>query len=150
MTLNLVTPEDGELLDIGPLRVRILEDGSRTEGRLGMAEMWLAPGFGGPPLHVHRRHEETFFVLTGTVDFTTGHDTHRVTPGQLVTAPLNTPHTFHNPDADQDATVLFTSTPDLYIDYFRELARLRPGPEGLDPADVAEVMKKYATEPWQP
>ncbi|WP_223771045.1 cupin domain-containing protein [Streptomyces huiliensis] len=68
-------------------------DGSRTGKRLGIAELWLAPGFSGPPQHLHRKHEETFFVLSGTVDFTSGHDTHRVGPGQLVTAPIGTPPT---------------------------------------------------------
>ncbi|MFH8291588.1 cupin domain-containing protein [Streptomyces sp. NPDC018059] len=150
MTINLVTQNDGDLLDMGTTRVRILEDGSHTNKRLGMAELWLAPGFAGPPQHLHRKHEETFFVLSGTVDFTSGHDTHRVGAGQLVTAPIGTPHTFNNPDADQDARILFTSTPDLYIEYFHDLQRLTPGPGGLDPADIAEVMKKYATETWQP
>ncbi|MEU7107636.1 cupin domain-containing protein [Streptomyces sp. NPDC046215] len=150
MTINLVTQNDGDLLDMGSTRVRILEDGSRTDKRLGIAELWLAPGFSGPPQHLHRKHEETFFVLAGTVDFTSGHDTHRVSPGQLVTAPIGTPHTFGNPDNDQDASILFTTTPDLYIEYFRDLQRLKPGPEGLKPADIAEVMKKYATETWQP
>lgn len=46
--------------------------------------------------------------------------------------------------------MLFTSTPDLYIQYFRDLTGLKPGPDGLNPADIAEVMKKYATETWQP
>ncbi|MFD0385845.1 cupin domain-containing protein [Streptomyces stramineus] len=91
MTINLVTQNDGDLLDMGSTRVRILEDGSRTDKRLGIAELWLAPGFSGPPQHLHRKHEETFFVLAGTVDFTSGHDTHRVSPGQLVTAPIGTP-----------------------------------------------------------
>lgn len=150
MTINLVTHNDGDLLDLGSSRVRILEDGSRTNKRLGIAEIWLAPGFPGPPQHLHRKHEETFFVLSGTVDFVSGRDTHRVGPGELVTAPIGTPHSFNNPDKDQDAGILFTSTPDLYIEYFRDLQQLKPGPEGIHPADIAEVMKKYATETWQP
>jgi mannose-6-phosphate isomerase-like protein (cupin superfamily) len=73
--------------DLGASRARILVDGSRTGGRLGLAEFWLAPGFTGPPQHVHRAHEETLFVLSGTIDFTSGTDTTRVIPGNLVTVP---------------------------------------------------------------
>ncbi len=150
MSINLVTPTDGEVLDMGISRTRILEDGSRTNGRLGVAEIWLAAGFAGPPQHVHREHEETFFVLSGTIDFTSGSDTTRVTPGSLVTAPIGVPHTFANPDGDQEASFLFTSTPDLYIGYFRDLAGLASRTGGLNPDDMLEIMSRYATEPYRP
>lgn len=150
MTINLVTGTDGEVLDLGNIRLRILEDGSRTHHRLGIVEARLSPGISGPPQHLHRQHEETFFVLSGTVEFTTGYDTYRVSSGDLVTAPIGTPHTFSNPDPNENATFLSTLTPDLYIGYFRELARLAPGPDGLNPDDIAEVMAKYATETWHP
>jgi len=56
------------------------------------------------------------------------------------------PHTFGNP-SDVPAVLLCTVTPDLYIDYFRELGKLRRGPEGgLDPHDIADLMARYATE----
>ncbi|MET8977942.1 cupin domain-containing protein [Streptomyces sp. NPDC004539] len=150
MTINIVPNSDGELIDVRGGALRVLEDGSRTGHRLGIAEVTLNPGYPGPPQHFHREHDETFYILSGTVEFVSGHDTHRVGAGQLVTAPIGTPHTFNNPDRDEPATLLFTSTPDLYIQYFRDLQRLKPGPDGLDPADVAEVMKNYATETWCP
>ena len=40
--------------------------------------------------------------------------------------------------------------PELYIDFFRELDNLRPGPNGLDPEEVAAVMARYATEVVRP
>jgi hypothetical protein len=46
--------------------------------------------------------------------------------------------------------MLCTVTPDLYIDYFRELDALSTGPTGLDPRSVAEVMARYATEVFEP
>ena len=46
--------------------------------------------------------------------------------------------------------MLCTVTPDLYINYFKELANLRPGPGGLDPKEVGEVMSRYATEVVHP
>jgi hypothetical protein len=46
--------------------------------------------------------------------------------------------------------MLCTVTPDLYIDYFRDLAHLKPGPNGLDHGEVAQIMAKYATEVIRP
>jgi hypothetical protein len=46
--------------------------------------------------------------------------------------------------------MLCTISPDLYIDYFRELDALSPGTAGLDPRAVAEVMARYATEVVKP
>jgi hypothetical protein len=46
--------------------------------------------------------------------------------------------------------MLCTITPDLYIDYFRELDTLSTGTTGLDPRAVAEIMTRYATELVKP
>jgi hypothetical protein len=58
---------------------------------------------------------------------------------------LGTPHTFANP-GEQPAVLLCTVTPDRYIGFFRELAALRPGPNGIARNAVAQVMAHYATE----
>ena len=40
-----------------------------------------------------------------------------------------------------------TMTPDLYIEYFRDLGRLPVNEQGmLDPADIGRTMSKYATD----
>jgi uncharacterized cupin superfamily protein len=100
---------------------------------------------------VHREHDETFFVLTGAVRFTSGTDSLLATAGQTVTAPIGDPHTFANADDQAPAGLLCTFTPQRYIGYFRELSRLTPGPDGrLDPAEVLAIMAGYATEPYRP
>ena len=46
------------------------------------------------------------------------------------------------------ATLLLSVTPERYVGYFRDLQRLRPGPDGLlDPAEIVELMARYATVP---
>ena len=71
--------------------------------------------------------------------------------GSLVTAPIGDPHTFFNADPDAPATLLCSVTPERYLGYFRDLADLRPGPDGvLVPADVLEVMARYSTDPYRP
>ncbi|MFD1531309.1 cupin domain-containing protein [Pseudonocardia aurantiaca] len=149
MDVVLVGPGGGEVVMDGPIRIRILEDGTNTGHRIGITENVLAPSITGPPQHIHREHVETFFVLSGTVRFTSGAEHADVTGGGLLTVPIGVPHTFANPDADEPATFLCTVTPDRYIDYFRELGALRPGPDGLDPAGILAIMSRYATEPYR-
>ncbi|MGC9665549.1 cupin domain-containing protein [Planosporangium sp. 12N6] len=150
MSVRLVTPDTAETIAVGPLHIRVLEDGSHTGHRLGLVEVSLAPGSPGPPQHVHREHDETFFVLSGTVRFISGTDHLDVPGGDLVTAPIGTPHTFANPDRDRPATMLCTVTPDRYVNYFRELGELARGGEGADPLAILDVMSRYATEPYRP
>ena len=67
----------------------------------------------------------------------------------MVTAPIGVPHTFANP-GDIPAVFVGTLTPDLYVGYFRELRGLAWGPSGPDPAEIAKVMARYATEVVRP
>lgn len=145
MSIAIATTANAELITAGPLRLRILEDGHTTGHRLGVAELTIPAHVAGPPQHIHHKHDETFYVITGSPSFTCGISTVIAEPGTLVTAPPGTPHTFANP-GDTTAVVLCTFTPDLYIDYFRELSRLPAGPTGIDPKLIGEVMSRYATE----
>ena len=149
MSIAIVSADGGETVSAGPMRIRILEDGSHTQHRLGVLEVTIPPHADGPPQHLHHRHEETFYVISGTPTFTCGTDTITAEPGTLITAPAGCPHTFANP-SDVSAIMLCTVTPDLYIDYFRELDSLSTGTTGLDPRAVAQIMARYATEVVQP
>lgn len=143
MSIEVVDVTGGEVLAAGPMRIRLIEDGSHTEHRLGIVEVTIPPRIDGPPQHVHRQHDETFFVVCGEPTFTSGGEITAARPGMLITAPPGTPHTFANP-GDVSVVMLCTITPDLYIDYFRELAALPRG--ALDPRAVAAIMSRYATE----
>ena len=143
MTLEIVDLTDGENISVGPLTIRILEDGSHTGHRLGLVEVTLPPATTGPPQHIHREHDETFYVVAGTPTFICGEERVEGHPGMLLTAPIGTAHTFAN-FADSVAVMLCTVTPDRYVDYFRELAGLPPGPP--DPEKMGAIMARYATE----
>jgi mannose-6-phosphate isomerase-like protein (cupin superfamily) len=145
--ISVVGPEAGEPTLSGPASVRIIEDGSTTSGRLGMAEIVVAPHAAGPPQHRHRQHDEGFYVVSGTVRFTSGEKSFDAPPRTLVMVPPGAPHTFANP-GDEPAIMLNTFTPDLYVQYFRDLRDLAAA-EGQPPSppQIAEVMARYATEP---
>ncbi|HEX4091168.1 MAG TPA: cupin domain-containing protein [Trebonia sp.] len=147
---SIVGPGDGEIVRLATAAVRILEDGSTTGGRLGVAEITVAPHSPGPPQHRHARHDEGFYIVSGTARFTIGDASYDAPAGTLAMIPPGTPHTFANP-GDEPMVMLNTFTPDLYVQYFRDLGELTgSGPEAGSPrlpADVVgQVMSRYATE----
>jgi quercetin dioxygenase-like cupin family protein len=142
----IVGPQDGELALSGPTRLRILEDGSHTAHRLGLAEITIAPHTDGPPQHRHAQHDEGFYVLAGSVRFTVGDQSHDVPAGSLVMVPPGAPHTFANV-GDEPAVMLNTFTPDLYVQYFRDLRDMIAAGQPLSPAVITDVMARYATTP---
>ena len=145
--VSVVNPEGGEVALTGPVRLRILEDGSTTSHRLGIAEITIAPHTAGPPQHRHARHDEGFYVAAGTAQFTVGDETCVASQGTLVMVPPGAPHTFANA-GDEPAVLLNTFTPDLYVQYFRDLRAMLAAPGGqLTPQAMADVMARYGTEP---
>lgn len=150
MTVRLSDYEP-ETFDAAGCTFVVLDDGNATGGRSGLVECALAPGWGGPPQHVHREHDETFYVLTGRVRFTSGEESFVAEPGRLVTVPIGDPHTFANASPDEPAQLLCTVVPERYIGYFRELSQLAAKSEGpLDPGQILAIMGRYATEPYRP
>src|SRR5262249_45342617 len=87
MAIEVVDRSGGERLSDGPVTLRILEDGSHTGHRIGVVEGTLPPRTGGPPEHVHRQHDETFFVVSGSPTFTSGGNTITAQPRTLVAVP---------------------------------------------------------------
>ncbi|MGW2823015.1 cupin domain-containing protein [Streptomyces sp. NPDC001443] len=146
---SVVGPGDGETIVLGTTRMRVLEDGSHTGHRLAIAESVLAPHTQGPPQHRHARHDEGFYILSGTVRFTVGDKDYDAATGTLVTVPPGTPHTFANA-TDQPAVMLSTFTPDLYVQYFRDLQEVLTDGRPLTPQANIDAMSRYATEPAPP
>jgi len=90
--VSVVGPGQGEMIALGSTRMRILEDGSNTGHRLGVAESVLAPHIPGPPQHRHAQHDEGFYIISGTVRSTVGNDTYDASAGTLVVVPPGAPH----------------------------------------------------------
>ncbi|TKA09712.1 cupin domain-containing protein [Actinacidiphila oryziradicis] len=146
--VSVVAPDGGELVELGPARVRILEDGGTTAHRLGIGEITLAPHSEGPPQHRHAQHDEGFYVVSGAARFTVGQTVYEAPKGTLVMIPPGAPHTFANP-GDEPVVLLNTFTPDLYVQYFRDLRdTLASSHEMTADATVeatVEVMSRYGT-----
>jgi mannose-6-phosphate isomerase-like protein (cupin superfamily) len=145
-TVSIVGPDDGEVALSGPTRMRILEDGSNTAHRLGVGEITIAPHTDGPVQHRHAQHDECFYVVSGVATFTVGDTSYHAAAGTLVVVPPGAPHTFAN-RSDEPVVLLNTFTPDLYVQYFRDLHDMIAAGEPLTPEASISVMAKYATTP---
>lgn len=142
--VSVVAPDNGEAIQLGPIQMRILEDGRTTGHRLGIGEITIPPGTEGPPQHRHAQHDEGFYVVSGTVRFTVADTTYDAAPGTLMMVPPGAPHTFANPGAEP-VVLLNTFTPDLYVQYFRDLRQMIADGQPLTPDRAEEAMSRYAT-----
>ncbi|MDT2009477.1 cupin domain-containing protein [Rhodococcus opacus] len=82
----------------------------------------------------------------GTVRFTVGQKTYDAAAGALVMIPPGAPHTFANV-TDHPAVMLNTFTPDLYVQYFRDLRDMIAGGQELTAQATIQTMSRYATVP---
>lgn len=142
-----------ETLQLGPITIRVLEDGSRTENRLGAVTLGLAPFSTGPPQHWHEMHDETFLVTKGRVRFTTTTYAGQekgvmreidVGVGGLVVVPPRARHTFSNP-FEEEAELFNTFSPGFYVNYLRMMAKEWEEKKEMSVERNAEIMKRFAT-----
>jgi quercetin dioxygenase-like cupin family protein len=78
-----------------------------TGGALGLVEGSFYGGF-GPPLHVHHREDEAFYVLEGEIRFRQGDDEFVAGPGTWVWGPRGVPHAFKVEPGGARALVVVT------------------------------------------
>lgn len=128
-----------------------------TGGKYGMLEA-LAPAGSGPPLHIHRREDEAFWVLEGHLTVRCGEQTFAAGPGTYTFLPRDIPHTFAV-EGDSPARILSICSPGGLEQYF--VAAGRPAESGglppaaaIDAAMLARVGQEFGVEivgpPMQP
>ncbi len=134
---------------------RLLATGEQTGGAYALLETRVLPG-GGPPPHLHRREEESFYVLAGEISFFL--TDHKITakPGAFVQMPRNTPHAFKN-EGTTEARMLIIVTPAGFDDFMREFGTpadsfdvTPPPPTGAEIARLLAIAPKYGIEMLPP
>ena len=84
-----------------------------------------------PPLHVHRRDDETFYVLEGELTLFVAGEQIVLGPGQAALAPRDVPHAYRV--ESEEARWLVITTPAGFDAFVREVAEPAPADE-LPPA----------------
>src|SRR5262249_59416048 len=87
-----------------------------TGGALTVIETRIGAG---PPLHVHDREDECFYVLDGELSIRCGDDSFGAAAGSFVFLPRRRPHRFSA--AGGPARLLLIAVPGGIEDYFREI-----------------------------
>lgn len=137
-----VDPGQGRSVSLRGTRVEFKVESDSAKGA-SLSEWNALPGF-DTGLHVHERLEETWFVLSGELDFRVGDQTFTAGPGATVFVPPHVPHAFANRSAT-DATFLLTLSPPGHDRYFDELADILAVDGPPDPDAIAELRKRYDT-----
>jgi mannose-6-phosphate isomerase-like protein (cupin superfamily) len=86
------------VLDFAPIGMwwEITRSTADTGGELFEAINVVAPGFAGPPLHLHPQAEESYAVQSGVLDVCVDGKWRELAQGESVTVPAGTPHTLKN------------------------------------------------------
>jgi quercetin dioxygenase-like cupin family protein len=133
---------------IGQLEVRYLIDGSAREG-LGLFELTVPPGSNVPPPHSHTRNEECVYVLDGILRYSVDGVTRDLRPGEWMRTPRGSVHGFGNPHAEK-ARALVTLSPDIGVQYFRDVARIVNAGGSSVRTELLAVMARHGLVPAPP
>ena len=116
--------------------------GDQTEGRFAVMELLAPKGFASP-LHIHRKEDEFFVVLSGEVRVQHGEAVIEAVAGSVVYGPRNVAHAFHVDSAE--ARLLLFFGPAGVEGFFREGGK--PALSlGLPPADEQFLDKQALME----
>jgi quercetin dioxygenase-like cupin family protein len=129
---NFGTAEYKEPLRIFGQEIYIKITGQQTGGAWSMIEQVTPPG-GGPPVHLHTREDEGFYVVEGSFLFLVGEEKMETKAGDFLWAPRNVPHTLLNIGSTSARGIVVMSPPGME-DFFLKVAAIAgpPTPEQLD------------------
>jgi quercetin dioxygenase-like cupin family protein len=122
-------------------RYTFLVTGAESGGAYFVMEALVPPG-GGPPPHLHRREDETFYVVEGQVEFLLGDQTAIAGPGDFVNVPRGMIHRFLN-TGTVIARLVLTFTPAGIEKFFEETLERAPNGATEPPDNVHEVAARY-------
>jgi quercetin dioxygenase-like cupin family protein len=129
---------------------RYLATGEETGGKYALIEATVPPG-GGPPLHVHSRETEGFYILDGEMTFHVAEGdalkTVVATVGTSITLPPGVKHAFRNA-TDREARMLILVAPAGLEKMFLEVGvELTDSATAPPPKSKTEIERLLAAAP---
>ncbi|MFJ3224491.1 cupin domain-containing protein [Streptomyces sp. NPDC086783] len=121
--------------------------GPETDGALTFVEATVPAGAGAFP-HVHGKHQEAFYLISGELEFVNGDDTITAGPGSFYYVPSNTRHGFFNRGLHA-AKMIFMFLPggfeEMLFDGAPRAERGQPAPHMMDnlPTLNPELMERF-------
>ena len=148
MTMELahvLAPEDGEHFHFLNHLFTTKVDGDRSNGALTAMEFRATKGF-SPPLHVHDKEDELFYVVEGEVRFMAGKADTVVPAGGVAWLPKKLAHQFQV--LTDTARVFQVTTPAQFEEFVAKLGTpsetpTMPTPGPIDGEEVARVCAAF-------
>jgi uncharacterized cupin superfamily protein len=128
-------------VSVGPVKVSYVHE--YPASGYALLEWEVPPGAASPPVHVHHRTEEGFYVLSGTYRFLVDGKQVDGGPGAHVLVRAGQPHTFWNA-GDVAARCLIILTPPDFAPYFRELSAALANAKSDE--DAVEARRKLSAK----
>lgn len=143
--INLAKGQGPTVSAVGDI-YRVLATGEQTGGAYALCEARVLPG-GGPPPHVHRREDESFFILEGEITFTLDGRKTVARAGSFLQSPRHLPHAFKN-EGSVAARMLILTTPAGFEKFLAEFAQPVPSFDSPPlPVTEADIQKLLAVAP---
>lgn len=119
------TPNYNDYFSVGKSFHSKLEGITQTIVKVGKenlaSELVMHAKAAGPPLHIHEKFDETFTVKSGTLSMQFGSEIKKISTGQTIVIPKNTPH---RPFNETDSIVEVTG--DIPLDFAYGLSQMYP------------------------
>ncbi|MGE5139238.1 MAG: cupin domain-containing protein [Rudaea sp.] len=133
-------PGEGQPL---PAVGRVRVSSADTRGEFEVIELGTPPGGGGPPPHIHREHDECFYIMEGSYTFLVGNQEVEAQAGSVVFIPRGMRHGFKAADRSRALGFII---PAGMEGFFRELGAGMIA--GRPDAELrAELEAKYDSHP---
>jgi mannose-6-phosphate isomerase-like protein (cupin superfamily) len=115
-----------------------------SNGTLSIFEA-LIPWHTGPPLHLHHREDEWFYVLAGDFVFEIGDDKFELPMGGSALGPRGIQHRWANTNKD-DGKLIIVFQPGGFETFFDDLYKLVAKGGNIDPAEMRGLFAKHDQE----
>lgn len=90
-----------------------------TEASFTWHAMFPAGSF--VPRHVHLKQDEYIYILEGELEFVLGDEELKAGPGDMVTLPINIPHSIHNRSGQPVKAIFSVAPTDRIYEYFQKI-----------------------------
>jgi mannose-6-phosphate isomerase-like protein (cupin superfamily) len=134
----------GGTLNVLDLETSVKISSRDSGGAYSMMEQFYPPN-GGPPLHLHHREDEWWYILEGSFVFEIDGERVYAGAGDTVFGPRGRRHTLQNIGSTRGKT-LVTVVPGGLDKFFRELSAAVPPGASPDPAVIQPIFAKYGLE----
>lgn len=114
-----------------------LATGNETDGKYFLSETIIPAGDNGPPVHVHSKEDEGFYLKKGKLNFIVNGKEIELQEGEYLNIEACEKHTWRN-KTEFDAELLVTFVPAGIENMFKELEQ--------NMSDIKKIGQKYGTE----